>query len=97
MKQSVLSKLRRLLALSLALLLIVSLTGCFKKDNPETPDGTEDQTQTDPTGGVSSEDPTEAPTEAPAEAKGGMNPAIIVVGVAIVAAAAVVLVKSKKK
>ena len=41
--------------------------------------------------------PTEAPTEAPAEAKGGMNPAIIVVGVAIVAAAAVVLVKSRKK
>ena len=68
MKQSILSKLRRLLALSLALLLIVSLTGCFKKDNQETPDGTEDQSQTDPTGGaVSTEEPTEEPTEAPTE------------------------------
>lgn len=67
MKQSVLSKLRRLLALSLALLLIVSLTGCFKKD-PETPDGTEDQSQTVPTdGATSTEGPTEAPTEAPTE------------------------------
>ena len=68
MKQSVLSKLRRLLALSLALLLIFSLTGCFKKD-PETPDGTEDQSQTDPTGGaVPTDEPTEEPTEAPTEA-----------------------------
>ena len=68
MKQSVLSKFRRLLALSLALLLIVSLTGCFKKDNPETPDGTNDQSQTDPTkDAVSTEEPTETPTEAPTE------------------------------
>ena len=68
MKQSVLSKLRRLMALSLALLLIVSLTGCFKKDEPETPVATEDQTQTDPTIDVApTEEPTEAPTEAPTE------------------------------
>ena len=68
MKQSILSKLRRLMALSLALLLIISLTGCFKKDNPDTPDSTEDQSQTDPTNGAAStEEPTDAPTEAPTE------------------------------
>lgn len=68
MKQSVLSKLRRLMALSLALLLIVSLTGCFKKDEPDTPDGTEGQSQTNPTNDViSTEAPTDAPTEAPTE------------------------------
>ena len=47
------------------------------------------------------EAPTAAPTEAPTEAapveKGGVNPAIIVIGVAIVAAGVVVLVKSKKQ
>ena len=69
MKQSVLSKLRRLMALCLALLLIVSLTGCFQKEDPDTPDGTEDQSQTDPTNGtVPTDAPTEEPTEAPTEA-----------------------------
>ncbi len=44
------------------------------------------------------ETPTEEPTvEEPAQEKGGINPAIIVVGVVIVAAAVLVLVKSKKK
>ena len=43
------------------------------------------------------EAPTQAPTEAPVQEKGGMNPAIAVVGVAVVAAAVLVLVKSRKK
>ncbi|MBR5536849.1 MAG: C39 family peptidase [Clostridia bacterium] len=50
---------------------------------------------------AATEAPTEAPTEAATEAtsveKSGTNPAIIVVGVAIVAAAVVVLAKSKKQ
>ena len=68
MKQSILSKFRRLMALSLALLLIVSLTGCFKKDEPDTPDATEDQVQTEPSEVIETEAPTETPTEAPTEA-----------------------------
>lgn len=67
MKQSVLSKLRRLMALALALLLTVSLTGCFQKDEPDTPDGTEGQSQTDPTDAAPTDAPTDAPTEAPTE------------------------------
>ena len=62
MKHSFPSKLRRLLALMLALALVIGLTGCFQKEEPETP--SEDPTaptQTEPV----EETPTDAPTEAP--------------------------------
>ena len=65
MKQSVLSKFRRLMALSLALLLTFSLIGCSKQDEPDTPAETEGQSQVDP---GKTETPTEAPTEAATEA-----------------------------
>lgn len=69
MKQSVLSKLRRLMALALALLLTVSLTGCFQKDDPDTLDGTEgeSQSQTDPSDAAPTDEPTEEPTEEPTD------------------------------
>ena len=76
---------KKFLSLLLCLTMLASLAACGN-DQPA-------QTPTQP----SAEAPTEAPTEAAPVEKGGMNPAIIVVGVAIVAAAAVVLVKSKKK
>ena len=64
MKHSFPSKLRRLLALMLALALVIGLTGCFQKEEPETP--SEDPTaptQTEPV----EETPTDAPTEAPTD------------------------------
>ena len=77
MKQSVFSKLRRLMALCLALALIVSLTGCFKGDEPDPTNPTDDQIQANPTDGSDPTDapitevPTEAPTEAPAQSVKG--------------------------
>jgi len=64
MKYSFPSTLRRLLALSLALILVASLTGCFKKDEPTPTDEPQAPVQTDPI----QADPTDAPTEAPTEA-----------------------------
>ena len=69
MKKSVLSKFRRLMTLTLAMLMVFSFFGCSKQDEPTPTDPVEDQVQTDPT---TAEDPTEAPsetaTEAPTEA-----------------------------
>ena len=63
MKHSFLSRLRRLLAMTLALALVFSLTGCFQKEDPQ-PSENPTEIQTDPV----PENPTEAPTEEPTEA-----------------------------
>ena len=65
MKQSVLSKFRRLMALALAMVLIFSFIGCSKPEEPETPVENEGQSQTEP---GKTETPTDAPTETPSEA-----------------------------
>ena len=64
MKHSFSSTLRRLLALSLVLILAIGLTGCFQKEEPTPTDDPQAPVQTDPI----QEDPTEAPTEQPTEA-----------------------------
>ena len=64
MKHSFLSRLRRLLAMTLALALVFSLTGCFQKEDPQPSEETPTEIQTEP----SQETPTEAPTEEPTEA-----------------------------
>lgn len=64
MKHAFSSKLRRLLALTLALALVIGLTGCFQKDDP---DPTEEPTvpvETIPTPEAPTDEPTEEPTEA---------------------------------
>ena len=58
MKHSFLSRLRRLLAMTLALALVFSLTGCFQKEDPQ-PSEDPTEIQTEP----STETPTAAPTE----------------------------------
>ena len=63
MKHAFSSKLRRLLALTLALALVIGLTGCFQKDDPEPTGEPTVPVDTNPV----QEDPTEAPTEAPTE------------------------------
>jgi len=63
MKHSFLSRLRRLLAMTLALALVFSLTGCFQKEDPQ-PSEDPTEIQTDPI----QETPTDAPTEEPTEA-----------------------------
>ena len=70
MKHAFSSKLRSLLALMLALALMVSLTGCFQKENPEPSEEDPAVSQTDPSVETPTEAPveTEAPTEAPTEA-----------------------------
>ena len=70
MKKSILSRLRTLLVLTLALALVLSLTGCFQKDDPDPTGGGEDPTgQVDPTGTAEpTDEPTEEPTDAPTEA-----------------------------
>ena len=69
MKKSILSQLRALIALTLAFVLVLSLTGCFKKDEPNPTDGAEEPTSQ---AGPNAADPTDAPTEesmdAPTEA-----------------------------
>ncbi len=76
MKQSVLSKFRRLMSLALAMVLIFSFVGCSKPEEPNTPAETEGQSQSEPAKTetptetpteASTETPTEAPTEAPTE------------------------------
>ena len=69
MKNSILSRLRTLLVLSLALVLVLSLTGCFQKEDTPTDDPKDPTTQVDPTGDAEpTDEPTEEPTEAPTEA-----------------------------
>ena len=63
MKHAFSSKLRRLLALALALVLVVGLTGCFQKDDPQPSEEPSIPVQTDPV----PETPTDAPTEAPTD------------------------------
>ena len=64
MKHAFSSKLRSLLALMLALALMVSLTGCFQKEQPEpSEDPSTAPTETSPV----QDDPTEPPTEEPTE------------------------------
>ena len=65
MKKSVFSKFRRLMTLTLAMLMVFSFFGCSKQDEPDPTDPSQDQVQTDPT---TVEDPTEAPTETETEA-----------------------------
>ena len=63
MKQSILTKYRRVMALALALLLVVGLTGCFAKEDP-TP-SEEPSTATVPSDPTEpSEKPTDEPTTA---------------------------------
>ena len=67
MKHSTLTMFRRVMALSLALLLVVGLTGCFGKGDS---DPTEPTAAVDPTTAptdAATEAPTEAATEAPTE------------------------------
>lgn len=63
MKHSTLTMFRRVMAMSLALLLVVGLTGCFGKEDP---DPTEDPTTA--ATAAPTDAPTEAPTDAPTEA-----------------------------
>lgn len=67
MKHAFSSKLRSLLALMLALALMVSLTGCFQKEQPEPSEEAPSASQTDPTVETPTEEPTDAPTEEPTE------------------------------
>ena len=64
MKHAFSSRLRRLLALTLALALVFSLTGCFKKEDPAPSDAPSAPVETNPV----QETPTETPTEAPTDA-----------------------------
>lgn len=74
MKHSILTKYRRLMALALALLMVVSLTGCFAKDDPDpTDEPTNAVVPTDPTD--SSEKPTDEPTDATDPSEAPTDPA----------------------
>ena len=72
MKHKIYTKTTRLLALILALALVVGLTGCFQKDDPQPTEEPTIPTETTPVQETPTEEqptepPTEAPTEAPAE------------------------------
>lgn len=70
MKHSFLTKYRRAIALATLLLLLISLAGCWKKDDPDSTEGDQDPIPSESTAATTTAPPetTQAPTEATTEA-----------------------------